>query len=152
MAASLKADRTEDVENGATICRSAMTVLTADPGQLASLRHALDPVYAAISQDPETKGLLAQIEQLKADVGAAPESLVCASDSPSTGEASVLDGSQWQVSFTRDELAAADVYDTGEWSRQLRRLHDDVQLGRDAVQRGHLRSAGRRTDDASIQQ
>lgn len=106
----------EDAESGPIICRSSMQVDTLTDTQLNDLEVALGGVLEGIATDPHSADVFAEIVTLKERVGASPEGIVCTDDevaSPSHAPG-VLDGTAWTVTFTMDELAAADLYDRGE--------------------------------------
>jgi hypothetical protein len=54
----------------AEVCgQGGMRIATASPAQLAALRDAAEPVYAALRAEPERAALLTRVEELVAEVG-----------------------------------------------------------------------------------
>jgi TRAP-type C4-dicarboxylate transport system substrate-binding protein len=96
--------RGEDSEAGPNLCRSTMEVVEATPAQLAELSTALEPLYAELEADPETKAFLDEIRTLKEETAAAPESIDCTDAESSTSAVSPIDGS-YETSFSKEELA-----------------------------------------------
>jgi len=106
--------RGEDTEAGPNLCRSSMEVVEATAAQLADLGTAMEPLYAELEADPETKTFLDEIRTLKEETAAAPESIECTDAESETSAVSPIDGS-YETSFTKDELADSPLlYDVGE--------------------------------------
>jgi len=106
--------RAEDTEAGSNLCRSSMEVVEATAAQLADLGTAMEPLYAELEADPETKTFLDEIRTLKEETAAAPESIECTDAESETSAVSPIDGS-YETSFTKDELADSPLlYDVGE--------------------------------------
>ena len=74
------------------LCRGGMTLPTALPPQLDALRAAVDPVYAALRRDASTKKWLDQIQALKEQLQADPETASCAGIGGTSQPASPIDG------------------------------------------------------------
>jgi TRAP-type C4-dicarboxylate transport system substrate-binding protein len=82
--------------------------VAATPADLTALRQAMQPVYDRLDRDPQTGRFIAQIEQMRRQVGA-PVSVVprCASGAPATGATtSPVDGS-YRVTVRPGDLPAA---------------------------------------------
>jgi len=91
-----------------------MEVVEATAAQLADLGTAMEPLYAELEADPETKTFLDEIRTLKEETAAAPESIECTDAESETSAVSPIDGS-YETSFTKDELADSPLlYDVGE--------------------------------------
>jgi TRAP-type C4-dicarboxylate transport system substrate-binding protein len=90
-------------------CRQGHKVLTASAADLAGLRAAVRPVYRTLEASSATRRLIEQITSMRQATGDPPESLTCA-PAGSTGQgdttASSFQGT-WQVTYTKQELAAA---------------------------------------------
>jgi TRAP-type transport system periplasmic protein len=74
---ALDASRTEDERAVKPLCAAGMKLPAASEDDLTALRKALDPVYTELSTDPETASRIATIEQLKAELGTAPDFAAC---------------------------------------------------------------------------
>ena len=74
---TLAADREEDEEAADILCRRGMTFATASESDLAELRAAVEPVYADLRSDPETKSYIDAINSLKREITASAEAPVC---------------------------------------------------------------------------
>jgi len=106
--------RAEDTEAGSNLCRSSMEVVEATAAQLVDLGTAMEPLFAELETDPETKAFLDEIRTLKEETAAAPESIECTDAESETSAVSPIDGS-YETSFTKDELADSPLlYDVGE--------------------------------------
>jgi len=106
--------RAEDIEAGPNLCRSTMEVVEATEAELAELRTAMEPLYAGLEADPETKAFLDEIRALKDETATAPESVTCTDADSETSAVSPIDGS-YETSFTKDELADSPLlYDADE--------------------------------------
>jgi TRAP-type C4-dicarboxylate transport system substrate-binding protein len=103
---AIDASRQEDEQALPVLCRGGMTLPTALPQQLADLRTAVDPVYAALRRDASTNKWLDQIQALKEQLQAAPESASCAGISATSPPASPIDGTYWRRSTPADILTA----------------------------------------------
>jgi TRAP-type transport system periplasmic protein len=106
-----------------SLCGSGARFASASPADLAGLRTAFAPVYASLAQDPQTKALIRQIQQLKRRTPAGPALVIppgCTGPAPTStpapspiststahaGGATMLAGT-WAVSYTRAEFFAA---------------------------------------------
>ena len=69
---ALAASRAEDEEAAPILCRRGMTFAAASESDLAELRTALEPVYADLTNDPDTK-YIAAITDLKTEIAASAE-------------------------------------------------------------------------------
>jgi len=91
------------------LCRRGHKVLTASAADLAGLRTAVLPVYHMLEADPPTRRLIEQIASVRQAMGGSTDSVTCTS-AGSTGQGGTTSGSllgTWQVTYTRQELAAA---------------------------------------------
>jgi TRAP-type C4-dicarboxylate transport system substrate-binding protein len=97
----------EDAErkNLEGICGSRLPLVMASPADRAALRRAVQPVYDELERDSLTRELIAEIEDLRGNKGAADEPLRCAR-ARQRSDASALDGA-WSVEVTRKDLRAA---------------------------------------------
>jgi TRAP-type C4-dicarboxylate transport system substrate-binding protein len=88
------------------ICNgSRLPLVLASPSDRTALRRAVQPVYDEFERDSLTEGLIAEIEHLRGDDGAANEPLRCPKARPRSN-ASALGGA-WRVDVSRQELRAA---------------------------------------------
>jgi TRAP-type C4-dicarboxylate transport system substrate-binding protein len=63
-----------DLENRVSeLCLRHLRFVTATGGELAELRHAVEPVYAELRSDVTTKGLLDQIQAIRARTEGSPD-------------------------------------------------------------------------------
>jgi hypothetical protein len=102
--AALTAARAEDDEAAPILCRRGMTFAVATESDLAELRGALEPVYAELAADPETKSAIDAITSLKSQVAVSAEAPVCESGSTSD-KASPIDGT-YETTVTRADWVA----------------------------------------------
>ena len=65
MPEALAASRAEDEEAMPILCRRGLTFAAASESDLSQLRAALKPVYADLTNDPDTSGYIAAITDLK---------------------------------------------------------------------------------------
>ncbi len=111
---AMVASRGEDTEAGPNLCRSTMEVVEASPSELAELGTALEPLYAELEADPDTKAFLDEIRTVKEDTAAEPESLNCTDAESETSAVTPIDGS-YETSFSKAELADSPLlYDPEE--------------------------------------
>lgn len=93
----------EQKEALAVICdRSPDVLTTASGSELAALRRAIQPVYAALERDPQTKRMIAEIRRLHAS-GSQDEA-----EPPrcsGTADTAALEGT-WQSTVSHDEMLA----------------------------------------------
>jgi TRAP-type C4-dicarboxylate transport system substrate-binding protein len=87
------------------ICGSRLPLVMASPADRAALRRAVQPVYDELERDSLTRELIAEIEDLRGNKGAADEPLRCP-NARRRSDASDLDGA-WGVEVTRKDLRAA---------------------------------------------
>lgn len=82
--------------------RGTLSLPSASDAQLAALRAAVEPVYAALESDPLTRELIAEIRKLRTGDAADAESIRCPE---SQAGASELEG-VWESSVTREAMLA----------------------------------------------
>ncbi|HZN83723.1 MAG TPA: TRAP transporter substrate-binding protein DctP [Mycobacterium sp.] len=103
---AIDASRQEEQQALPVLCKNAMTLPTALPRQLAELRTALDPVYASLRRDASTNKWLDQIQALKDQLHADPESVSCAGFGEASQKAAPIDGTYSRRSGVADIVAA----------------------------------------------
>jgi TRAP-type C4-dicarboxylate transport system substrate-binding protein len=103
---AIAASRQEDQQALPILCGSGMTLPTALPQQLADLRSAVDPVYAALRRDASSKNWLDQIQALKEQLQADPETASCAGIGGTSQPASPIDGTYRRRSGVADVMTA----------------------------------------------
>jgi TRAP-type C4-dicarboxylate transport system substrate-binding protein len=125
---ALAAARAEDDEAVLELCRRDMTFAIASESELAELHGALEPVYAELTADPETKSNIDAITNLKTETAASAEAPACTSTEPPATASAIPDGSyettltkaDWLKAGLPEEDASAGVYrmifDAGEWT------------------------------------
>ena len=87
------------------ICNgSRLPLVSAAPADRAALRRAVQPVYDELERDSLTEELVAEIEDLRGNEGAAAEPLRCPS-ARLQSTASALEG-VWRIDVTREDLRA----------------------------------------------
>jgi TRAP-type C4-dicarboxylate transport system substrate-binding protein len=101
---ALAAARAEDEEAAPTLCRRGLTFAAASESDLSELRAALEPVYADLRNDPETRSAIDAITSLKSQVKVSAEAPACESGSTSD-EASPIDGT-YETTVTRADWVA----------------------------------------------
>ena len=117
---ALEASRTEDEEALAMLCKRGMTFGTASEADLVRLRAALEPVYADLGSDPETKSYLDAIVSLKEEIAASAEAPRCASSSEEPASAGIPEGT-YETTITRDDYVdwGVEVENTGVFTLQF---------------------------------
>jgi TRAP-type transport system periplasmic protein len=95
-------------EDRELLCRRGLRFVRAGGRDLAGLRRAMQPVYAQLERNPETRSFLRRIRAMKRAIAAPPDDPACAPLASATGaadqQATALDG-VYRTSFTRKELA-----------------------------------------------
>ena len=97
---ALAAARAEDEEARSELCRRGMTFAVASESELAALRSALEPVYAELTADPETRSAIDAITDLKAEVAASAEAPACTSTEPPATASAIPDG-RYETTLTK---------------------------------------------------
>jgi Bacterial extracellular solute-binding protein, family 7 len=59
------------------LCAAGLEFVTATDDELASIRAALDPVYTNVDADPAVAAYIDDVERLKAELGAPPDTVDC---------------------------------------------------------------------------
>lgn len=107
-------ERANDELAAGNLCRSGLTTFaTASAADLASLRRAVQPVYAMLDQDPQNRRQIAQIRGLAVGVPSEPPFICRRSKSTTTTAHGALDG-VWQFSTTIAQLKTVST-DPTEW-------------------------------------
>ena len=91
------------------LCRRGIKIVAASATDLAGLRAAARPVYAALESNPSTKAFIQQITSIRAAVGGSPDAVTCTTSAQAGGTTQAvtrLDG-KWEVTYTRSEFFAA---------------------------------------------
>jgi TRAP-type C4-dicarboxylate transport system substrate-binding protein len=134
---ALAATRAEDEEAASELCRRGLTFAVASESELGDLRRALEPVYAELTTDAETKSNIDAITKLKSEVAVAAEAPACTSTEPPATASPIPDGTyettlakadwetmtkaDWLKSGVSEEDAAIPgvyrmIFDAGEWT------------------------------------
>lgn len=88
------------------ICNgSRLPLVLASQSDRTALRRAVQPVYDELERDSLTEGLIADIEDMRGNDGAADEPLRCPKSRPQSDESAL--GGVWRVDVTRQDLRAA---------------------------------------------
>jgi TRAP-type transport system periplasmic protein len=101
---AIDTSRQGDQQGLPTLCKSGMTLPVVLPQQLADLLAAVEPVYASLRRDAQTKRWLDQIQSLKEQVHADPETASCAGGRTAR-PASPIDGTYWRRASRAEALA-----------------------------------------------
>jgi TRAP-type C4-dicarboxylate transport system substrate-binding protein len=108
LAAETNVVRGNERTDTAILCRSGLLrFLIASPADLAALRRAVQPVYAQLERDPQTRRYISQIEAMRQRIPAEPAP-GCAPATRLAGRAGPLDG-VWRYTDTAADLRAAGV-------------------------------------------
>jgi TRAP-type C4-dicarboxylate transport system substrate-binding protein len=134
---SLAAARAEDDEATLELCRRGLTFAVASESELAELRTALEPVYAELRAEAETKSNIDAITGLKTEIAASAEAPACTSTEPPATASPIPDGTyettlaradwetmteaDWLKSGVSEEDAAIPgvyrmIFEAGEWT------------------------------------
>jgi TRAP-type C4-dicarboxylate transport system substrate-binding protein len=126
---ALAAARAEDEEAALQLCRRGLAFALASESELAELRAALEPVYAELTADPETKSDIEVITNVKTEIAASAEAPVCTSTDPPATASPIPDGT-YETTVTEADYRKAGVseevgafpgvfrmiLDAGEWT------------------------------------
>jgi TRAP-type C4-dicarboxylate transport system substrate-binding protein len=126
---ALAAARAEDEEAALQLCRRGLAFALASESELAELRAALEPVYAELTADPETKSDIEVITNVKTEIAASAEAPVCSSTDPPATASPIPDGT-YETTVTEADYRKAGVseevgafpgvfrmiLDAGEWT------------------------------------
>src|SRR5215468_3925877 len=113
LAAEANVVRSEERADTAILCRRGrLRFLDASPGGLAALRRAVQPVYAQLERDPQTRGYIRQIEAMRHGLPAEPAP-TCPVAARLAGNGRPLDG-VYRFTDTAAESAAGSGISTGE--------------------------------------
>jgi hypothetical protein len=86
-----------------------VTFATASQTQLATLRRAVQPVYASLERDPLTRKAIAVVERMRSSRSPAPQLPHCRQTfARATAGSSALEG-RWRMHWTRAELIASGI-------------------------------------------
>jgi TRAP-type C4-dicarboxylate transport system substrate-binding protein len=126
---ALAASRAEDDEARNELCRRGLAFALASESDLGALRSALEPVYAELTADPETKSHIEAITNLKTEIAASAEAPVCTSTEPPTTASPIPDGTyettvtgaDYRKGGVSEEVGAFPgvfrmIFDAGEWT------------------------------------
>jgi TRAP-type transport system periplasmic protein len=119
----------DDLANLDILCRRAdVSLASASDFDLAALRRAVQPVYDDLERDPGTRDAIGEIERMKRDEGASPETLTACGGAtePVSPVVSPVDGvyrmhSSIEVDSRSDPDPVAENY--GEWTFVFTRGH-----------------------------
>jgi TRAP-type C4-dicarboxylate transport system substrate-binding protein len=109
--AAMAASRGEDAEAVPVLCRRGMTIAVASERDLAELRGALEPVYAELEQDPDTKATIDEITALKTEVAVSAEAPVCETAEPASNAAPAIPQGTYETTITAADWANAGLSD-----------------------------------------
>ena len=105
------------------LCRRGIKIVAASATDLAGLRAAVRPVYAALESNTSTKAFIQQITSIRDAVGGSPDAATCTTSAETGGTTQAvtrLDG-EWQVTYTRSQFFAAGADPSedipGNWGR-----------------------------------
>jgi TRAP-type C4-dicarboxylate transport system substrate-binding protein len=111
-----------DDDSGAkeTLCTTDMNIVRVSDSQQAALTQAVEPIYAELESNTETKAFLDEIRALKQEIGRPADSFDCPGTQASTDAAATpIDGVYRTTTTAADLLAAGDpqpiVENYGDW-------------------------------------
>jgi TRAP-type C4-dicarboxylate transport system substrate-binding protein len=108
LAAETNVVRGDERADTAILCRRGrLRFLDASPAGLAALRQAVQPVYAQLERDPQTRRYIRQIQALRQETPPEPAPR-CGHSARLAGTAGPLDG-VWRYTDTAADLRAAGV-------------------------------------------
>jgi TRAP-type C4-dicarboxylate transport system substrate-binding protein len=106
LAAETNVVRSNERTDTAILCRRGrLRFLYASPAGLAALRRAVQPVYAQLERDPQTRRFIRQIEAMRQEISPEPPP-ACPSAAQLAGKAGPLDG-VWRFTATPADLRSA---------------------------------------------
>ena len=103
---ALADSRAEDADAIPLLCDQGMTLAVASDDDLSSLRAALEPVYAQIAADPANRGWLDEIDALKQQLGAPPDSGSCPAAETDAAETDAFPQGTFEVTITAEDYEA----------------------------------------------
>jgi TRAP-type C4-dicarboxylate transport system substrate-binding protein len=130
--AAIKRLDLESAQDTAVLCRRGVQLVQASPADIAAVRAAVRPVYAALTRDAPTKAVIERIQTLKREAGDAPDvAPPCAAASTSGTEGPAGLQGTWATTVTRAAGARAgagrlELANPASWGRirmTLRRGH-----------------------------
>lgn len=125
---ALEASRAEDEEAAAVLCKRGMTFAAASESELAELRTALEPVYAELTADQETKSNIDAITNLKTEIAASAETPACTSTEPPATASPIPDGT-YETTVTEADYRKGGVSDeVGAFPGVFRMIFDAGEL------------------------
>jgi TRAP-type C4-dicarboxylate transport system substrate-binding protein len=155
---ALAAARAEDEKATRLLCGRGMTFAVAAESELADVRRALEPVYAELTTDAETKSNIDAITDLKTEIAAPAEAPACTSTEPSATASRIPDGT-YETTLVKadwDKMTKADwlksdipeedgvnpgvwrmIFDAGEWT--IRGPTGDGEQGSYTVYRDRIK-------------
>jgi TRAP-type C4-dicarboxylate transport system substrate-binding protein len=134
--AALTTARAEDDEAAPILCRRGMTFAVATESDLAELRSALEPVYAELVNNAETKSYIDAIADLKTEIAASAEAPVCDSEGEESASTGTFPEGTYETTVTEEDWAERGVpaYTVGTFTMvvengELTLLEPDGQIG-----------------------
>ena len=121
--ASLASEQFNDEDDSVakvTLCTTGMNIVRVSDSQQAALTQAVEPIYAELERNVETKAFLDEIRALKQELGRPADSFDCPeSQAPAEAAATPIDGVYRTTTTFADELAAGDpqpiLENYGDW-------------------------------------
>ena len=125
---ALAASRAEDDEARNELCRRGLAFAPASESDLGALRSALEPVYAELTDGPETNSNIDAITKLKTEIAASAETPACTStETPAmspipdgTYETTVTEADYRNAGASEEPGAFPGIFrmilDAGEWT------------------------------------
>ena len=103
-----------------TLCTTGMNIVRVSDSQQAALTQAVEPIYAELESNVETKAFLDEIRALKQELGRPADSFDCPeSQAPAEAAATPIDGVYRTTTTFADELDAGDpqpiLENYGDW-------------------------------------
>jgi TRAP-type C4-dicarboxylate transport system substrate-binding protein len=107
--ATLAFQQGDEKEAAANLCRSGLRFVSASGTELASLRRAVQPVYAHLERDPQTKAAINQIQAIRSSAPSAPDAPECShatSTAAAARQPTPIDGVYRMTTTPQDVVAA----------------------------------------------
>ena len=104
---ALAAARAEDAEAVPVLCRRGLNFAVASENDVAELRSALEPVYAEIASEPQTKLHIDAVTKLKTQIAASVEAAACETAEPASEAASPIPDGTYEMTMTKPDWLAA---------------------------------------------
>ena len=103
MQEALATERAADDEAAPIVCRRGLSFVAASEDDVSELRTALEPVYAELTENEETRSYIDAIARLKAEIAASAEAPVCDSESEEPASAGAFPEGMYETTVTEED-------------------------------------------------